>query len=152
MPFGTTNQETPSQGEPFVIPSFGNVDPPFMATLSLSGLTIGLTIYLFSSSGIQVQWLFHIPTLHHKSINIMLIFHLLRQMCLLPFLLLFLLKFMMLVIMWIRRRRKGRLRRIKENYWPNTNQLLFLLRLLKYLPKQLVSQNSLARFVKMITL
>ena len=40
MPSGTTNQETPSQGEPFVIPSFGNVGPPLMATLSLLGLTI----------------------------------------------------------------------------------------------------------------
>ena len=50
MPSETTNQEIPSQGEPFVIPSFGDVGPPLMATLSLLVLTIGLPVWLFSSS------------------------------------------------------------------------------------------------------
>ena len=49
MPFGNTNQEVPSQGEPFVFYSFGNVGPPLMDTLSLPGLTIGLPVWLFSS-------------------------------------------------------------------------------------------------------
>ena len=44
----TTNQEIPSKGEPFVIPSFGNVGPPLMAMLSLPILTIGLPVWLFS--------------------------------------------------------------------------------------------------------
>ena len=48
FPSSTTNNEVPSQGEPFVIPSFGNISPPFMDTLSLHGLTIGLPIWLFS--------------------------------------------------------------------------------------------------------
>ena len=42
MPSVTTNQEVPSQGEPFVFPSFVNVGPLLMATLSLLGLTIEL--------------------------------------------------------------------------------------------------------------
>ena len=49
MPFGTTNQKTPSQGESFVIPSFGNLGPPLISTLSLPGLTIGLHVWLFSN-------------------------------------------------------------------------------------------------------
>ena len=49
MPYGNNNQETPSQGEPFIIPSFGNVDPPLKPTLSLPRLTIELTICLFSN-------------------------------------------------------------------------------------------------------
>ena len=48
MHFGTTNQETPSQGEPFVISSLGNVGPPLMDALSIPGLTIGLVVWLFS--------------------------------------------------------------------------------------------------------
>ena len=52
MPSGNTNQETPSQGEPFVIPSFGNVGCALMATLSFPILTIGLHVLLFSSPDI----------------------------------------------------------------------------------------------------
>ena len=48
MPSGTTNQEVPSQVEPFVFPSFGNVGPPLMDTLSLPKQTIGLPVWLFS--------------------------------------------------------------------------------------------------------
>ena len=50
-----------------------------------------------------------IPTLHRGRINIMLIPHLLRQMCLLPFLPLLLLNVVVLVVRWIR------IRRIKAN-------------------------------------
>ena len=49
MPSGTTNQVNHSQGEPFVIPSFWNVGPSLMATLSLLKLTVGLHVLLFSS-------------------------------------------------------------------------------------------------------
>ena len=48
IPLGTTNQWTPSQGEPFVIPSFGNVGPSLMDKLSLPRLTIGLPVWLLS--------------------------------------------------------------------------------------------------------
>ena len=54
MPSGITNQEVPSQGEPFVFSSFGNVGPPLMATLSIPRFTIGLPICLFSRSVIPI--------------------------------------------------------------------------------------------------
>ena len=48
MPSRITNQLVPSQEEPFVFPSFGNVGPPLMDTLSLPGFTIGIPVWLFS--------------------------------------------------------------------------------------------------------
>jgi hypothetical protein len=45
----TTNGATPAPGEPFVFPSYGNVGPSYIATLSLPGLTIGLPVWLFST-------------------------------------------------------------------------------------------------------
>jgi hypothetical protein len=45
----TTNEGTPFLGEPFVFPSYENVGPPHIATLSLLGLTIGLPVWLFST-------------------------------------------------------------------------------------------------------
>jgi hypothetical protein len=44
---GSTNRGTPSPGEPYTSPSFGNFGPPYVATLSLPGLTIGLPFWLF---------------------------------------------------------------------------------------------------------
>ena len=44
-----TNQGIPSEGNPGPFPSFGNVGAPYMATLSLLGLTVGLPIWLFST-------------------------------------------------------------------------------------------------------
>jgi hypothetical protein len=44
---GSTNGGTPSPGEPYTFPLFGNFDPPYVATLSLPGLTIGLPVWLF---------------------------------------------------------------------------------------------------------
>jgi hypothetical protein len=44
-----TNEGTSAPGEPFVFPSYGNIGPPHIATLSLSGLTIGLPVWLFST-------------------------------------------------------------------------------------------------------
>jgi hypothetical protein len=46
---GMTNEGTPTPGEPFVFPSYGNNFPPHIATLSLPGLTIGLPVWLFST-------------------------------------------------------------------------------------------------------
>jgi hypothetical protein len=44
---GSTNGGTPSSGEPYTFPSFGKFGPPYVATLSLLGLTIGLPVSLF---------------------------------------------------------------------------------------------------------
>jgi hypothetical protein len=41
---GTTNEGTPFPGIPFVSPSVGHVGPPYIATLTLPGLTIGLPV------------------------------------------------------------------------------------------------------------
>jgi hypothetical protein len=44
-----TNEGTPSLGEPFFFPCYKNIGPPYIATLSLPGLTIGLPVWLFST-------------------------------------------------------------------------------------------------------
>jgi hypothetical protein len=44
-----TNEGTPAPGEPFIFPSYGNIGPPHIATLSLPDLTIGLPMWLFST-------------------------------------------------------------------------------------------------------
>ena len=46
---GTTSQENPFQGMSFVSPPCGDVGPPFIATLNLPRLTIGLPVWLFSN-------------------------------------------------------------------------------------------------------
>ena len=46
---GMPNEGAPAPGEPFVFPSYGNIGPPHIATLSLPGLTIGLPVWLFST-------------------------------------------------------------------------------------------------------
>jgi hypothetical protein len=43
----STNGGTPSSGEPYTFPSFGKFGPPYVATVSLPGLTIGLPLWLF---------------------------------------------------------------------------------------------------------
>ena len=48
-----TNQGIPLGGNPSPFSSWGDVGAPHMATLSLPGLTIGLPIWLFSTSVIQ---------------------------------------------------------------------------------------------------
>jgi hypothetical protein len=42
-----TNEGTPFPGENFVSPSYRNIGPPHIDTLSLPGLTIGLLVWLF---------------------------------------------------------------------------------------------------------
>jgi hypothetical protein len=44
---GSTNGGTPFPGEPFIFPSFGNIGPSYIATLSLPGLIIRLPVWLF---------------------------------------------------------------------------------------------------------
>ena len=44
-----TNHGTPLQGGLCGFPGFGNVGAPLMATLSLPGFTIGLSVWLFST-------------------------------------------------------------------------------------------------------
>jgi hypothetical protein len=44
-----TIEGTLAPGETFVFPSYGNICPPHIATLSLPGLTIGLSVWLFST-------------------------------------------------------------------------------------------------------
>lgn len=44
------SQRNPSDGNPSPSTSFENTDAPFMATLSLPRLTIGLPVWLFSTS------------------------------------------------------------------------------------------------------
>jgi len=44
---GSTNEGTPFPKETFTFPSFGNVGPPCIATLSLPGLTIRLPVWFF---------------------------------------------------------------------------------------------------------
>ena len=44
-----TNEGTSTLGEPFVFPSYVNIGPPHITTLSLPGLTIGLLVWLFST-------------------------------------------------------------------------------------------------------
>jgi hypothetical protein len=44
---GSTNEGTHFPKEPFSFPYFGNIFPSCIATLSLSGLTIGLLVWLF---------------------------------------------------------------------------------------------------------
>jgi hypothetical protein len=44
-----TNEGTPFLVEPFVFPSYRNIGPLYITTLSLRGLTIGLPIWFFST-------------------------------------------------------------------------------------------------------
>jgi hypothetical protein len=46
---GTTKEGTHFPWEHFFFPSYGNIGPPRIATLSLPGLTIRLSIWLFST-------------------------------------------------------------------------------------------------------
>ena len=45
-----TNPGIPSEGNLGPFTAFGNVGAPYMATLSLAGLTVGLHVWLFSIS------------------------------------------------------------------------------------------------------
>ena len=47
---GFTNPSSPLDGNPGHFPPLGNVGAPYMAMLSLPGLTVGLPVWLFSTS------------------------------------------------------------------------------------------------------
>ena len=49
----STNQGIPLEGNPSPFSYWGNISAPHMATLSLLGLTIGLPVWLFSTSVVQ---------------------------------------------------------------------------------------------------
>jgi hypothetical protein len=69
---GMTNEGTPFPGEPFVFISYGNVFPPYLATLSLAGLTIGLPVWLFSTTVISNKGALDVstPPTHQPHINL----------------------------------------------------------------------------------
>jgi hypothetical protein len=120
---GSTNGGTPSPGEPYTFPSFGNFGPPYVATLSLPGLTIGLPVWFFPTpvipnppnvSRILPMFQLHLilwMSIHHPHINLMSNFLLLHPSSLLPFLLLRLVKSLKQVARLIRRRRNRKRRR-----------------------------------------
>jgi hypothetical protein len=43
------NEVPPLLGEPSIFPSYKNIGPHYITTLSLLGLTIGLPVWLFST-------------------------------------------------------------------------------------------------------
>ena len=45
---GTTTQEVPFEGVPFVFPPSEGIGPPFISTLNILGLTIGLPVWIFN--------------------------------------------------------------------------------------------------------
>ena len=47
---GFTNPGIPSDGNPGHFALFGNLGAPYMATVSLPGLTVGFPVWLFSTS------------------------------------------------------------------------------------------------------
>jgi len=49
----STNQGFPLGGNPSPFSSWRNIGAPYMATLSFLGLTIGLLVWLFSTSLVQ---------------------------------------------------------------------------------------------------
>jgi hypothetical protein len=74
-----TNEGTPFPGEPFVFPSYGNIGPPHIASLSLLGLTIGLLVWLFSTQVIlNAASASIVNTFPQEHLNLMLILHLLH--------------------------------------------------------------------------
>jgi hypothetical protein len=47
------NQGTPSQGDRYSFPLFGNVGDPMIGTLNLPRFTVGLSVWLFSTLNVQ---------------------------------------------------------------------------------------------------
>jgi hypothetical protein len=130
---GTTNQGTPFHGEPFVFPCFGNVGPPYIATLSLPGFTIGLPVWFFSTlvipNSLGASNAIPPPQEHQPHVDPFPS----SPLCLLPFLLLRLVKVLMLVTRRLRRRRKGRTRRRKISKGEINQPLIIMLGVLMIL-------------------
>jgi hypothetical protein len=61
-----TNQRTPSQGDYFSFPSFGNVGSPLMTTLNIPGLNARLPVWLWTTPNVlNALDSSHIITLYH---------------------------------------------------------------------------------------
>ena len=147
----------------FISPPCGAVGPPFMATLNLLGLTIGLPIWLFSNPLIPnapfVSYPGPFPHEFKPHVNRLLLPRMLNR---LPFLPLHLLKTLILVNGWVRRRPKGRLRRITLrirsslqplNFMLESHQpLVIMLGVLMYLFLAPIKLISLVDFARVITL
>jgi hypothetical protein len=69
-----TNEGTPTPGEPFVFPSYGNIGPPHISTLSLRGLTIGFPVWLFSTqvvpNAVSASFVITFPQEHQPHVDI----------------------------------------------------------------------------------
>jgi hypothetical protein len=109
----------------FVFPSLGHVGPPYITTLTLPRLTIGLPVWLFSTP-VNDPYASHVSTPPQEN-QPPVTLHLLHPLHLLPFFLLRLVKDPKLVTRWIRRRRKGRLRRRKIRKGPSLKPLQVML-------------------------
>jgi hypothetical protein len=163
---GSTNGGTPSSGEPYTFPSFGNFGPPYVATLSLPGLTIGLPVWLFPTPVIPNPPNVSVapntldvntPPTHQPHVD----FSPSSPINLLPFLLLRLVKALKQVARLIRRRRNGKRRRRRARKGPRPQQhqmlalrnqlLLIVLGVLMRstrLKETIQNPNSLAAFVR----
>ena len=100
-PSGNTTQEVPFQGVPFILPPSEGIFPPFVSTLNLPGLSIGLSVWMFNlviPITSNVSNVTSPPGEDQPQPNPAPSFHL--------FLLLRLTKALWLVVMWIRRRRE----------------------------------------------
>jgi hypothetical protein len=158
---GTPNEGTPFLGEPFIFPSIGNVGPPYIATLSLPRLTIGLPMWLFSTPVFpNVPIVSNAPSVSMhtlplknvlKNVHLMLILFLLHPLHILLFLLLHLVKASLLVTRRLRRRRKRRTRRRKISKRSSNQLLLIRMETSRNLSPKLANPNSLAGFARVIT-
>jgi len=105
----STNKGIPLEGNHSPFSSWGNIGSPYVATLSLPGITIGLPVWIFSTSVVQNtviplqsnQHLFDTKVDPSPSSSFVSP----------PLLPLRLVKIVILVIRWLRRRREGRRRR-----------------------------------------
>ena len=113
----STDQGIHFDGNPSPFPPFRNIGAPYMATLSLPGLTIGLPVWLFSNSLVQNIAISLQSSTPPTGKNQPLVdlkvgpFLLLRL-----FLPLRLVKVLLLVTRWLRRRIKERRRRRRRKF------------------------------------
>ena len=143
-PSWTTTQEVPSQCVPFVFPLSEGIGPPFIATLNLLGLTIGLPIWLFNPVILVTPNVSNVTSpLREDRLNLIPL--LLRRLLLHPFLLLHLTKALWLVVMWIRKRRKGRVRRRRIRKRKRNNYLPLMVLILR---ESLENPSSLVSFAR----
>jgi hypothetical protein len=165
----STNGESSVLGEPFVFPSYGNIGPPHITTLSLPGLTIGLSVWLFSTQVVpnaaSSSVVSTFPQEHQPHVDPSP-----SSLVISPWPSSLARSFSVSYSssserseasnLWIRIRRKGRIRRRKIHKGPNSqplpdmlenNQLLIIVLgvfMMPRSPKNPVSPNTLAGFVR----